>query len=149
MAEVEIIPIPESLDDAVTVLYNFLTDEAKDQIRKKMPNVHFGSGMQVRNNWGLWQGSVLAKWFNERGIFHADDMSGLIFTALEKRVREENFDFDEGAKVYWRHWVIDYPEPGYDLYKNTISFLNKKLGQEMNIEEFLKDRSQKLGPKKR
>jgi hypothetical protein len=149
MAEVEIIPIPESLDDAVTVLYNFLTDEAKDQIRKKMPNVHFGSGMQVRNNWGLWQGSVLAKWFNERGIFHADDMSGLIFTALEKKVREENFNFDEEAKVYWRYWVIDYPEPGYDLYKNTISFLNKKLGQEMTIEEFLKDRSQKLGPKKR
>ena len=34
--------------------------------------------MWIRNNWGLWGGSRLLKYFKERGITHPDSMSAII-----------------------------------------------------------------------
>jgi hypothetical protein len=41
-------------------------------------NAHFGLEMWMRNNWQLWCGSRLSKYFNELGIYHSDDISGII-----------------------------------------------------------------------
>lgn len=40
---------------------------------------HFGFGMWLRNNWDLWKGSRLSKYFNSIGVYHPDDMTGIIF----------------------------------------------------------------------
>ena len=42
---------------------------------------HLGFGMWMRNNWGLWKSSRLSRYFNSLGVYHPDDMTGIILTA--------------------------------------------------------------------
>lgn len=43
---------------------------------------HFGLGMWMRNNWGLWsEQSRLKKYFDSLGIRDADDVLSLILTS--------------------------------------------------------------------
>lgn len=67
--------------------------------------LHFGLGRQIRNEWGMWNpDSDLYKWFAAKGIFHADDMSGIIFTSFERRLRNEPIDLDGQIEFYKNYW---------------------------------------------
>jgi hypothetical protein len=75
--------IPENLDDCFIQLDKLLSNDDKQYIseledREEMIEFHHGLGTWIRNNWGLWGGSRLQKYFIEKGITHPDDMSGLI-----------------------------------------------------------------------
>ena len=66
--------IPKDLDDCFAELKRLLP---KDEVAKMksgpeddMILYHHGLGTWLRNNWGLWKGSRMSKWFNERGIQH-------------------------------------------------------------------------------
>jgi len=41
---------------------------------------HFGLGLWMRNQWGLWRGGPLTKYFCQLGVYHPDDMSSIILT---------------------------------------------------------------------
>ena len=69
-----------------------------------MIQYHFSLGMWMRNNWGLWQGSKLSKWFNERGIFHPDDMSAIILDSYWHHLCGLPINFEEQAEVYKQYW---------------------------------------------
>jgi hypothetical protein len=43
-----------------------------------MAQYHFSLGLSMRNGWGLWQGSALAKHMRELGFAHPDHMSSVI-----------------------------------------------------------------------
>jgi hypothetical protein len=49
-------------------------------------------GLTIRNCWGLWGHSRLAKYFNELGIDHPDDMSGIILTSLWRELNHLPMD---------------------------------------------------------
>ena len=85
---------PTDLTEVVEVLATELGEEAREQIATTddMIVFHHGLGTGIRNRFGLWQGSLLAQWFNERGVLHPDSMSMVILRALQKRVRGEPFD---------------------------------------------------------
>ena len=111
--------MPTTLDEVVEVLY-----QDSDQYRKKhnitaanieeeMP--HHGYGTVVRNELHLWwqpdwpkkhkiEKPAIVQWFNDRNIFHADDMSGTIQEALKAKLAGEPFNVDEHLKVYFDHW---------------------------------------------
>lgn len=58
----------------------------------------------MRNNWGLWSGSRLAKYFNEMGIFHPDDMSGIILTSFHRHLNGKDLQLDQQIKYYQEYW---------------------------------------------
>jgi hypothetical protein len=66
---------------------------------KALPNreatikYHLGFGMWIRNNWGLWGGSRLQKYFLTRDIKHPDSMSALILEYYYDWVYEKNDDW--------------------------------------------------------
>ena len=64
--------------------------------RDDMIQYHMGLGMWIRNNWGLWGGSRLQKYFSERGITHPDDMSGLLLNFY--------YDWLHGQNDNWKAW---------------------------------------------
>lgn len=66
---------------------------------------HLGLGMSIRNEWGLWSDSTLSKWFNERGIFHPDDMSGIILDSLVATLKGEPINLEEQIKEYQDYWA--------------------------------------------
>jgi len=100
--------IPVDLDDCFEHLKlllpaKTLADRAASP-EKAMASYHFSIGMQLRNRWGLWSGSRLALWFNTIGIYHADDMSGIILTSFWRLLNEKPILLEEQVKFYQDYW---------------------------------------------
>lgn len=108
----------DNLDEALDYIISEL--EAHDQLKhvKESENpevftarMHFGFGMQLRNNLGLWKPhtqSRLVKWFwDNLHITHADDMSAIILTALWYKAHDKKFSLkhmQEMAEKFQAHW---------------------------------------------
>lgn len=110
--EVDEAYIPKDLADCFVQLKKLLKPEEVERMRSgtedDMNRYHFGLGMWIRNNWGLWGGSPLAKWFNARGIKHPDDMSGIILDSFWRHLNDKPIKLEEQVKRYQDYWK----EPG-------------------------------------
>ncbi|TWR27777.1 hypothetical protein FPZ42_00760 [Mucilaginibacter achroorhodeus] len=83
--------IPKDLDDALRQLNTFFKDSVRLQAKQLSENeftarYHFGLGLWLRNNWGLWGGSRLSKYFIDLGINNPEDMSGVILTSYHRQL---------------------------------------------------------------
>lgn len=100
--------IPKDLDDCFVQLKKQLTPEDIEKMKTgtedDMIQYHFGLGMWMRNNWGLWGGSRLSKWFNAQGINHPDDMSGVILDSFWRHLNQKPIKLDEQVKYYQDYW---------------------------------------------
>lgn len=100
--------IPQDLDDSFAELKKILPKEVVEKMKtgpeKDMVSYHHGLGTSLRNNWGLWQGSRLSKWFNDKGIKHPDDMSGIILDSFWRHLNEKPLKLDEQIKGYQDYW---------------------------------------------
>jgi len=65
---------------------------------------HPGLGTWIRNNLELWYDGPPVKYFNDIGIYHADDMSGIILTSLWRKYHKVDIDLDGQVKEYRDHW---------------------------------------------
>ena len=95
--------LPKDIEDG------FLTDSTKMEIKQWKEeefcsNAHFGLGMWMRNNWGLWGGSRLSKYFNEMKIFHPDDMSSIILTSYHCYLTGNEIKLEEQIKYCKKSW---------------------------------------------
>ena len=111
VAEDEVVaddPIPKTLDEALDLMMEGLSDEDRkfieDAGEEYASFAHFGSGMGMRNSWGLWGDSPLTRYFARLGIFHADDMSAIINDAFSRRVRGKDIQLDKLVKYYHDYW---------------------------------------------
>lgn len=104
----EEIYIPVDLDDAIKHLNNIIDEDGINYIKNTQSDQtygHFGIGRWVRNNWGLWtKDSKLYEWFNNLGLEHPDDMSGIILDAFRAKLKNENFDLEANVKHYIAYW---------------------------------------------
>ncbi len=101
--------IPEDLEDCFSQIDSFWTDSLKTEIKTWTEDefsgrAHMGFGMWMRNNWQLWGGSRLSKYFNEMGIYHPDDMSGIILTNYHRRLTGKEIQLEEQIKYYQDYW---------------------------------------------
>jgi len=106
--------IPEDLEDSITETRKLFQcpDDIKvimDYGESTMDLFHHSIGQWMRNNWGLWTGSRLSKWFNERGIEHADDMSGIILTSFWRRLHDVPLDLANQIDFYQDYWEKQQP----------------------------------------
>lgn len=77
--------IPKNLEECFIELNKLLKPKDVEAIRNlkskdEMSLYHFGLGMWLRNNWGLWGGSRLQQYFIKKNIDHPDNMSGIILS---------------------------------------------------------------------
>ena len=117
--------VPTTLQEAMVILDQELPEDVKEEVRnyeekyritikgqEELPE-HFMccivGGMGMRNGWGLWSDSPLALWFRDRGIWMADDMSGIIGTAYYHHLKGDKTIDDEWMKserafydAYWK-----------------------------------------------
>lgn len=99
--------IPKDLGECFVELDKLLKDIDKKEIqslakRDDMVKYHMGLGMWMRNNWGLWSGSRLQKYFTDKGVRHPDDMSMVVLYYY--------FDWLGGKKDSWKNWENN-PKP--------------------------------------
>jgi hypothetical protein len=101
--------VPVNLEDAFVELKKILPPEVlkkmKEGTEQEMIQYHRSTGMWIRNNWGLWAGSHLAKYFNGLGIHHPDDMSGIILETFWCHLNSKPLRLDEriaSSQAYWK-----------------------------------------------
>jgi hypothetical protein len=95
--------IPTDLNSCFVQLDKLLNDTLKQNIRSKKTEIdlaeyHFGLGLWMRNNWGLWGGSRLQVYFQNKNVKHPDNMSGLILVAYNKYLNGQTIDVDSLIK---------------------------------------------------
>ena len=97
--------IPNNLEEAMSTLTDAFYKKEIYKFAECGPvTYHLGLGMYLRNIWGLWHGSVLARWFNTLGIWHADDMSGIVLESLHRKLTNKPIDLAGQVKYYLDHW---------------------------------------------
>ena len=130
--------IPADLDDCFTQIDGFWNDSTKTEVKswsedEFIANTHFGLGMWMRNNWQLWGGSRLSKYFNELGIFHPDDMSSIILTGYHRYLNGEEIKLQQQIDYHKAYWLVmqepkreTYPKGVYRIKFDTKIFYNLK-----------------------
>ncbi len=93
--------IPKDLGDCFIELDKLLSEVDKNEMkslpkRDDMIRYHMGLGMWMRNNWRLWGGSRLQKYFTDRKISHPDNMSSVILFYYH--------DWLTSKKETWKDW---------------------------------------------
>ena len=100
--------IPIDLEDTFTALDDLLEadviQDMKSGSETDMLQYHFGLGVWMRNNWGLWGGSRLSAWFNKRGIYHPDDMSGIILDSYRRHLNDQPIQLEQQITRYQEFW---------------------------------------------
>ena len=101
--------IPCDLEEALEIMIKTNKKEDLEKFKSMnendaVCNLHFGAGMALRNGWSLWGENNLTKWFNTIGISHADDMSGIIYTTLHRKLNDKEYELAQQVKKYQDHW---------------------------------------------
>lgn len=101
--------IPFDLNDCFRQIDGMLCDSADNGIKKMtesefVSGSHFGFGKWIRNNWGLWKGSRLSKYFNELEIYHSDDMSSIILISYHRNLMGKELKITELIHYYKNYW---------------------------------------------
>jgi len=101
--------IPTNFEGCINQLDSLTSDKMKEWI-KCLPDcefsrfVHHGFGMYLRNSWGLWGDTKLARNLYEMGILHPDDMTGIILDSYQRKLKGENIKLEEQLKYYQDFW---------------------------------------------
>jgi hypothetical protein len=81
------IAVPGDLAAAVAELRRILPAEAKAALAGDEPEgtgPDADLGQWIRTNWGLWQNSLLSRWFQEQGVHAPDDMAAVVLAACRE-----------------------------------------------------------------
>jgi len=113
--------IPVNLEECIKQV-DLLLDSATKEKAKKWSEDDFGAyahmflGMWIRNNWRLWGDSTLSQYFNKMGIFHPDDMSGIILDSYHRTITGKKIRLKEQVKHYQDYWKASRKRE-FDRYK--------------------------------
>lgn len=109
--------VPQTLDKAVDYLVENCPPDELETLKQMgerafVGKTHHVLGRWLRNNWGLWkEDSDLSKHFQEIGIYHADDMSGIILTCFFRKVNGIDLNLEKQVKKYIEFWKKEgYPD---------------------------------------
>lgn len=98
---IEGVYIPKNLGECFVELDKRLKEVDKKEMqalpqRSDMISYHLNLGMWMRNNWGLWGGSRLQKYFADRGISDPEEMSTVVLYHYH--------DWLNGKTEKWKDW---------------------------------------------
>ena len=142
--------IPKDIDEAIDSLDAIISPEDKRYITDSLSledfgaRCHFSLGMWIRNNWGLWGGSRLQRYFVEKNVYHPDDMSGEILNAYyKKKIQGLDFspedDIEASTPKPRTHKVIKSPLRRFWLrLKNNMSKDVRETRREIKEEGYAK-----------
>jgi hypothetical protein len=106
--EMAVVPDDADIEWWINDQISFMDEKSKQNILevKSQQAMSRFNGMGIRNYYGLWQKNGLTKYFNEQlGVWHADDMSGILLEALWHRVHGTIYDPFPTVERYKTHWA--------------------------------------------
>ena len=106
---------PQTIDEAVSKVLTIINNKSLKEEDSSL--FHHIAGRWIRNNWGLWNiNDPLHKEFNAIGIFHADDMSGIILETAHRILNGFPINLVGQVNHYKAHWT----KMGCDMKGNKI-----------------------------
>ena len=98
--------IPKNIEECFLELNKLLSEEEIKQFKElkskdETIDYHFGLGMWIRNNWGLWGGSRIQLYMKDRMdrfIVEPDDMSGMILEFYWEWLNGKNKNWEKFDK---------------------------------------------------
>src|SRR5260221_1398911 len=101
--------IPKDIQECFKQLNTFFNDSTKEKVKSLKEDeftgrYHLGFGTWLRNSWGLWGGSRLSNYFDEMGIYNAEDMSGIILSSYHRYLLGNPIKLDEQIRFYKDYW---------------------------------------------
>lgn len=116
--------IPKNLEECYLDFEKFhnIIEWLKKSEGEATAEAHYGIGMWVRNNWGLWSGEgELYDWFKKNEINHPDDMSNIIITSFYRYMKKEDIRLEE----QFEHIIEYYLDDKQKLLRKRKKKLNK------------------------
>lgn len=78
---------------------------------------HHTIGRSIRNSYNLWESnSQLHKEFNTIGVYHPDDMSGIILETVYRILTGKKIDLKGQIEGYKKYWEMN----GRDMKGNEL-----------------------------
>jgi hypothetical protein len=118
--------IPKNLDECFIELKKLLTPEQLVEFKSKKEDeiveYHFSIGRWMRNFWRLWGKSRLKDYFNNLGIYHPDDMSGIILPSFHRHLHNKDIKLEEQIKYYQDWWKKTNREEFYKYYSEILEY---------------------------
>lgn len=98
--------IPRNIEECMNRLDILFSDTAKKYFGSKDEKdavVEFNmiQGIVMRNNWKLWRGSVLSKYFNSYKVYHPEDMTYFIFTSYHRKLNNQPINLNGQRNDYF------------------------------------------------
>ena len=76
------------------MIHPWVLEEFKKGTLGENSNYCFILGLWIRTNWGLWEGSRLARYFNRLEIQHPDDMSQIILDTFWRYLNRKPIELE-------------------------------------------------------
>ena len=119
---IEGVYIPNNLEESWAELEKNLAVKDRQRLKEiseaDMVKFHLSYGMDIRNSWGLWRGSRLAKYFNNLGIHHPDDMSSIILDTFWCHINNKPIRLEERIAYYKEFWLV-HSDPSTDTFPES------------------------------
>ena len=117
--------IPKDIEGCIVLLDSMLDDSTKMEIKEMSKSsfsaeAHLGLGLWIRNNWGLWKGGSLATYFNELGVYHPDEISGIILNCYYNHLKDLDIDL-KGEVEKDRLFGLMMETPNINSYPKGVS----------------------------
>ncbi|WP_276501413.1 DUF6794 domain-containing protein [Terrimonas pollutisoli] len=98
--------IPLNIEECINRLDIIYSDSAKIYFASKdeakaVSEFNMMQGVSIRNNWNLWTGSELSKYFNSYSVYHPEDMTYFIFTSYHRKLNNQPIDFEGQITEYF------------------------------------------------
>lgn len=121
LLNVPVINHPANLDEAIDAVNAEYTETDGNRIKTMSEEEfivasHHNLGQYLRNKWCLWwqperfhpewpkEKPAIVTFFNDLGIFHADDMSSIILTSFYRKLTDQPVDLEGQVKHYQEFW---------------------------------------------
>ena len=115
--------IPKDIDEAIDSLDTILSEKDKRFIADSLSmeefcaDAHFGVGMWMRNEWGLWSGSRLQKFLTKKKVYHPDEMSYEILKAYyKKKIKGMDYSADRDIESHGSRTILIVKSKISDLF---------------------------------
>lgn len=115
--------IPKDIDEAIDSLDTILSEKDKRFIADSLSmeefcaDAHFGVGMWMRNEWGLWSGSRLQKFLTKKKVYHPDEMSYEILKAYyKKKIKGMDYSADRDIESHGARTILIIKSKISDLF---------------------------------
>ncbi|RDJ35170.1 MAG: GTP cyclohydrolase [Crenarchaeota archaeon] len=113
--------IPSNLEECFEHLDQIFKPENKEAVLHNDGFLDIGLGRSLRNLWGLWEDSPLKDWFNERNIWHPDDMSGIILTSYKRYLINQPIELEKQLKCCQNYWINSGVDIKEEMLKSQSS----------------------------